>query len=124
MGVVLRKSIMINSPKIAWLIGLYTVDIEARITSLGYKLTRFYSHLREHQDEDAPSLIVFSNDNFHDVETMHIAKSFFPKSLLISLPVRIESVENAFDYPEHLAPGPSMSRLINSIKEREYRWDN
>lgn len=113
------------SSKNAWLIGLYTIDIEARIANLGYKLTRFYSNIKDHREgDDVPELIVFSNDNFNDVETMYMAKNFFPQSLLISLPAHIESVENAFEYPIDRVPGPSMSRLINSIKEREYRWDN
>lgn len=115
---------MIDS-KNAWLIGLYTVDIEARIESLGYKLTRLFTNLQQQAlGDEPPSLIVFSNGHFNDIKSMYAAKDFFPQTLLISLPVRIESVQNAFDYPMEKEPGPSMTRLITSIKEREYRWDN
>jgi hypothetical protein len=82
-----NEATMINSVKNAWLIGLYTIDIEARIESLGYKLTRLCESLEEenHTDEEKPSLIVFSDDVFSDVRSMRIAKNSFPNALLISI---------------------------------------
>jgi hypothetical protein len=109
---------MINSVKNAWLIGLYTIDIEARIESLGYKLTKLCASLEENNtDIEKPSLIVFSDDVFSDVRSMRIAKNSFPDALLISL-------AGGNERPLEKGEKTSAIRLISIIKGRENRWDN
>jgi hypothetical protein len=116
---------MKNVTKNAWLIGLYTNDIEARIERLGYKLTRLCPDLQDRDMlDDKPSLIVFSEDQFSPIDAMYMAKRAYPEVLLISLPVRIEWGRDTSQYSFKKESQISINRLITSIKEREYRWDN
>jgi hypothetical protein len=108
--------------KNAWLIGLYTMDVEAKVESLGYKITRLITDLQHCAPEENPSLIVFCDDYFKTMESMSIAKVFFPQALLMSLPSGVEFSKNQ-SAPIN-KPDPSVQRLLTSIKEREYRWDN
>jgi hypothetical protein len=113
---------MANDTKNAWLIGLYSLGIETRIKSLGYKLTWLFPYLeKDSVPEEKPSLIVFTHD-LNTVESMHVARDLFPEALLISFPARIEGTPAGFDHT--LQPNTAMSRLLTSIKEREYSRDN
>jgi hypothetical protein len=116
---------MDDSIKTAWLVGLYTMDIEERIESLGYKLTRLFTDLQPNTPEEGkPSLIVFSDDRFTSLDSMYIAKDTFPQALLISIPARVDAGTKWIDDDREGQTDSPMERLILSIKEREYRWDN
>jgi hypothetical protein len=113
---------MTNLKKNAWLIGRYSTDIATRIEKLGYKLTWLFPRLEQHNlPEGKPSLIVFS-DEVNNVESIELAKNFFPKAVLISFPTGAEKALEGFG--DFLQLNTAMSRLLTSIKEREYRWDN
>jgi hypothetical protein len=120
------KSICMKNPtKSAWLIGLYTNDLGARIERLGYKLTRLYPDLcNRDAPDDKPSLIVFSEDRFSTLEAMYTAKMEYPEALLISLPAGVEWAIGDGGISFENESRTSITRLINSIKERDYRWDN
>src|SRR5688572_21595502 len=62
-----NNSGMVNPIKTAWLIGVYTNDIEYRIKRLGYKLTHYYPDLTfNKKGGPPPAMIVFSEDAFSD----------------------------------------------------------
>jgi hypothetical protein len=108
--------------KNAWLIGLYTTDIEHRIESLGYRLIHCYAGLDfQHKGTDAPALIVFSEDEFSNPDWMFSLRNSYPESVMISMPI------HAASYPHSVNNNPgksSIRRLIFSIQERLHRWDN
>lgn len=110
--------------KSAWLIGLYTPDIEHRIESLGYRLTRCYADVDFKQESnDKPGLIVFSEDEFSDPDWMFLLRHSYPESVMITLP--IHTTLQTYVYSGIGEPRTSsIQRLITSIQEREHRWDN
>ena len=102
--------------KMAWLIGLYTNEIQASIERLGYRLSRFYPHLNSIKTDERPSLIVFSEDEFTDTDGMFALKDLYPEAVMITLPAGISR--------EKHAEVISVTRLVSDIQHREYRWDN
>jgi hypothetical protein len=111
--------------KNAWLVGLYTSDIETRIQRLGYKLTRLFPDLTFlGKVEETPALIVFSDDQFSDPGAMLKARHFYPDSVMINLPV-----EMLFAMKEHAGSSKpknqhAIIRLITLIQSMENRWNN
>jgi hypothetical protein len=116
---------MIKTYKNAWLVGLYTSDIETRIERLGYKLTRLFPDLTFiGKVEESPSLIVFSEDQFSDPNAMLQARNYYPDAVMISLP--IEMLFAMKEHPGSMKPKNqhSIIRLITLIQHMENRWNN
>lgn len=112
--------------KDAWLIGLYTTEVECRVEELGYTVTHVYatSEAIDSLQQNAPELIVFSDDGLTHLDQMEAIRHVFPNSLLISVPVSHFFLENCVSYSDKRSSEQSVARLIYQINEREHRWDN
>jgi hypothetical protein len=111
--------------KSAWLVGIYTSEIDLRVADLGFQITKVVSTIiDEHASEHAPALLVFSEDQFTDGDSMYAAKDYFPESIMVSLPALNSWQEDEYAYSWKERHEPSVSRLVTSILEREHRWDN
>jgi hypothetical protein len=116
---------MLKSNKPAWLIGLYTNDLEHRIKKLGYTLTRFYPDLNfDNESGDTPSLIAFSEDQFSDPANITRLRNLYPKTVMIRLPVHMPSDHPSYFNPTQDNSRHSLIRLIMKIQEMETRWEN
>jgi hypothetical protein len=116
-----RENKIIMSRKIAWLIGIYTYEMDCRIESLGYTLVQNFADdgsIKPTQDE--PDLIVVSEDEFLAPVSYALIKELFPDVLLISVP----SVSYSSLHPDFTKGKQSVARLITQIQERYHRWDN
>jgi hypothetical protein len=112
-----------KTSKVAWLVGLYTAEMDARIEKLGYKLTRLFPDLTfVGKVEEQPDLIVFSEDEFSDPETMLMARNSYPEAVMISLPVEMLFIMK--ENPLASKGKHSIARLVSTIQHRENRWDN
>lgn len=111
--------------KTAWLVGLYTNDIEHRIKRLGYKLTHYYPDLDfSKAPKEPPVMIVFSDYQFSNPECMERLRLLYPKVIMISLPVYLPSDHPSYHQPMKSATYGALLRLITSIQEMETRWEN
>jgi hypothetical protein len=111
--------------KNAWLIGLFSSDIDGRIQSLGFKLTQFYPDLNfSLESNERPALIVVSEDIFTPLDRMSRLIKLFPEAVILSVPAHFQA-SNMW-YPEDIDNnlGISVNRLLTTIREREFRWDN
>jgi hypothetical protein len=125
LGVEAKKERMTPLLKSAWLVGLYTAEIDSRVADLGFQITKVVSNIiEEHASECAPELLVFSEDKFTDGDSMYAAKDFFPDSIIVSLPALNSWQEDEYAYSWKERHEPSVSRLVSSILEREHRWSN
>ena len=116
---------MVNPVKTAWLIGVYTNDIEYRIKRLGYKLTHYYPDLNfNKKGGPPPAMIVFSEDVFSDPHAMEKLRIIYPKTIMIRLPVYFPSEDPAHHRPSKMSSYNSILRLITNIQEMETRWEN
>jgi hypothetical protein len=116
---------MANQSKTAWLIGMYTNDIEYRVKRLGYKLTHYYPDLNFNKRwGQPPPMIVFSEDLFSDPDGIVKLRTVYPKTIMISLPVYFPSEDPSHHKPMRMSSYGSILRLITSIQEREMRWEN
>src|SRR5687768_14428570 len=116
---------MPKSHKTAWLIGLYTNDIEYRVKRLGYTLTNFYPDLNFNKKSDSPpSMIVFSEDQFNDPDGLQRLRRIYPKTIMIKLPVYFPSDNPSYHQPLKASAYGSILRLITNIQEMETRWEN
>ncbi len=116
---------MVRRLRNAWLIGLYTTELDSRIISLGFEVTKVLARIdEEHKSEEAPELLVFSEDNFTDIDSMYTAKDLFPDAVLVSIPALTSWQEDEYAYSWKEKHNPSIHRLVSSILERVHRWDN
>lgn len=117
--------IMPKPHKTAWLIGLYTNDLEYRVRRLGYKLTNFYPDLNFTKRNDSPpSMIAFSEDQFNDPGAVHQLRKIYPKTIMIRLPVYFPSDNPSYHEPLKANAYGAILRLLTSIQEMETRWEN
>ncbi len=110
--------------KNAWLIGLYTVELDARINDLGYRLENVFADIDSVVAGDsAPELIVLSE--VPDTEGADLPKvsEQFPQSLIISLPVNRFFLDQLPLGGERSAKR-SVARLTQLIQGHACRWDN
>jgi hypothetical protein len=109
----------------AWLIGVYTSEVECRIEDLGYSLTQVFS-MPSMIDSSlkAPDLIVFSDDGLDCIDQMETLRYVFPTALIISIVAKHVFWEDCLTYTERRSSEQSVARLVNQILEREHRWDN
>lgn len=111
--------------KKAWLIGLYTVDLDARIEELGYTIDDVFSSTEIPKTKDHPDLIVITedplNDYVHMMTEMHVR---FPEALIVSLSVSSFFLEDCLIYNSERSSKRSVARLVTKINEMEHRWDN
>lgn len=111
--------------KSAWLVGLYTNDIEYRIKRLGYKLTHYYPDLDLTKvAKEPPVMIVFSDYQFSEPGNMERLRLIYPKAVMISLPVYLPSDHYSYHQPLKSSTYGALLRLITSIQEMETRWEN
>lgn len=111
--------------KTAWLIGLYTTDVDCRIEDLGYTVSHVYATSEAIDSfQYGPELIVFSDDGTSDLDAMEKMRHVFPKSLIISIPVSHFFLEDCLSYSDRRSGEQSVARLLYQINEREHRWDN
>lgn len=109
----------------AWLIGVYTIEIDSRIEELGYTLTHVFA-TPELIDSfnNPPDMIVFVDDSVSGLQSMEHLRHVFPDSLMISLPLPNIFLEGCLSYSDRRAGEQSVARLLSQIYEREHRWDN
>lgn len=111
--------------KNAWLIGVYTIDVDCRVEDLGYTVTQVFATPEAIDSfQTAPELIVFSDDGLSNLDQMETVRHVFPNSLLISVPVSHFFLENCQSYSDRRSSEQSVARLVYQINEREHRWDN
>jgi hypothetical protein len=111
--------------KTAWLIGVYTTDVDCRIEDLGYTVSHVYATPEAIDSiQQGPELIVFSDDGNSAQDSMETIRHIFPKSLIISIPVSHFFLENCLSYSDKRSGEQSVARLLYQINEREHRWDN
>ena len=111
--------------KTAWLIGIYTIDIDLRIEELGYTVTRVYAAPEAIDSfKIGPDLIVFAEDGLSNLEDMESMRHVFPEAVIISIPVNHDFLEDCLSYSERRSSEQSVARLLWQINEREHRWDN
>jgi hypothetical protein len=116
---------MSQPTKTAWLIGLYTNEIEYRIRKLGYRLMAYHPDLNFVKGtKDSPMLVVFSEDQFSDPSWMDTLRIFYPKTVMISVPLYMPSDHPSYHQPSKISSYGSILRLITSIQEMETRWEN
>lgn len=111
--------------KNAWLIGVYTIDVECRIEDLGYTVTHVYATPETIDTiQYGPELIVFSDDGVSNIDKMETIRHVFPEALIISIPVSHFFLEDCLSYSDRRSSEQSVARLLYQIYEREHRWDN
>jgi hypothetical protein len=116
---------MQKTAKTAWLIGIYTNEIEYRISLMGYKLTRYFADLSLlNGQEKHPAMVVFSEDRFSNPAHMEHIRAVYPNTLIISLALHLPSDHPFYHHPLKTSSYNSILRLLTSIQEMETRWDN
>ena len=106
-----------TSLKNAWLIGIYSNEMECRIKRLGYELVRYFPDLNvDLRTESAPQLIVFSEDQFQDVYAMQALRPLYPEAILISLSLYLPSEPASCHKPTDPQSNYSHIRLLKSIE--------
>jgi hypothetical protein len=109
----------------AWLIGVYTIEMENRIEELGYSISQVYATPEAVDSfESAPDLIVFSDEGSSDLNEMELMRHVFPSSLIVSIPASHVFMENCLTFGQRKSGEQSVARLLSQIYEREHRWDN
>jgi hypothetical protein len=115
---------MQKSAKTAWLVGIYTNEIEYRIGRMGYKLTRYFTDLAMLDGEEKPVMVVFSEDRFSHPDHVKQLRTLYPSALIISLPLHLPSDHPSYHQPSKTSSYTSIVRLITLIQEMETRWEN
>jgi hypothetical protein len=117
---------MSRKHKVAWLVGLYTIDLEIRIKDLGYRLTRVFPDLNfVGKVEEVPYLIIFSENDHADPAMMKVVRDVYRGAVMIDLPAQIpffimnEDPEILKQKNKHL-----IARLLTSVRHLPCRWEN
>ena len=111
--------------KKAWLIGVYTTDVDCRIEDLGYTVSNVYATSEAIDTiQNGPELIVFSDDGVSNLDEMETIRHVFPQSLIISMPAGHFFLEDCLSYSERRSSEQSVARLLSDINAREHRWDH
>jgi hypothetical protein len=120
----LRHKQIVMSGK-AWLVGVYTIEIDARIEELGYALTHVFA-TPEVVDSftNAPDMVVFADDGVSDLSGMENLRHVFPTAIMISIQLSNTFLEECLSYNDRRTGEQSVARLLHQIYEREHRWDN
>ncbi|HEY0744063.1 MAG TPA: hypothetical protein VGD40_21500 [Chryseosolibacter sp.] len=109
----------------AWLIGVYTIEMECRIEDLGYSLSHVFATSESIDSfQDSPELIVFADDGLNTALDMEFTRKIFPDALIISVAANHIFLEDCLSYSDRRSGEQSVARLIHQINEREHRWDN
>lgn len=108
--------------KTAWLVGIYTYEMDQRIQALGYLVTKnFPPDGGLSVDDETPDLVVIAEDPITESMPFDLVKELVPETLVISLP---SVFYNAINPSIQRGPEQSIERLVNKIQERFLRWDN
>lgn len=108
--------------KTAWLVGIYTYEMDLRIEALGYSITKnIPPDGCLSVSDDMPDLVVIAEDPITESMPFDLVKEMVPDTLVISLPsVFYNSMNPSFQR----GPEQSIARLVHKIQERFLRWDN